>query len=240
MGYIGTLKDRITIAVELVNKYEYTDYTFSYYGDTRYIYTMKDDDGNLLVWKTGSVMWVKTGKDKHGDDIGEAISKGDKVIIKATVKAHETYMDKEQTVVTRVNVIERTYRAPTWEELAEERRKAQEAQAEEQRASLEGDDFIWRMPYKQYKEHYSDCETIAGSYRKETRDIEVIIREGRLKPSGTRGKHYQGWRFKNGKGETVAYYAISEETARKRLKKDYPDDDWELLKIYDYGSYRYF
>lgn len=235
MGYIGTPKDRITIAVELVNDYEYKDFSFSYYGDTRHIYTMKDEDGNLLVWKTGSVMWVKTGTDRFGDDVGEAIHRGDKVTIKATVKEHSVYKEQEQTVITRVKVIERTHRAPTWEELADERKKAQEQKAKEQRESLKGGDFIWHMPYRQYKEHYPDCETVAGSYCEKTGKVDVIIREGRLKPSGTRGKRYGYWEFKyseNGKEHRIVYYAISEETARRRLEKEYPNKPWELGDVH--------
>ena len=48
-GYIGTIGSKVTTDVKMVNIFEYQDYKFSYYGNSRYIYTMQDDDGNILV-----------------------------------------------------------------------------------------------------------------------------------------------------------------------------------------------
>lgn len=99
---------------------------------------------------------------------------------------------------------------------------------------LSGEDFIWRMPYKQYKEHYSDCETVAGSFeRREFRPctIEIIVREGRLKASGVRGEHYSGYRLENENGEQVVYRAVKEENAIRRAEKEF-GGHWEVYKIY--------
>ena len=46
------------------------------------------------------------------------------------------------------------------------------------------------MLYRRYKQHYADCETVAGSYDKEHKTIKVLIPDGRMKPSGTRGHSY--------------------------------------------------
>ena len=107
--------------------------------------------------------------------------------------------------------------------------------AEEQKASLRSEDFIWEMPYKQYKKHYADCETLAGSYRAPeygVATIKVIIREGRLKASGVRGRHFGGYQLINAKGVHVVYRAVSEENAIRRAEKDYPDETWQCDKIY--------
>ena len=45
-------------------------------------------------------------------------------------------------------------------------------------------DTIKRMRYSQYKEHYADCRTVPGTYDKINRSIEVVIPDGRMKPSG--------------------------------------------------------
>jgi len=44
-----------------------------------------------------------------------------------------------------------------------------------------------RMFYGTYKKHYADCETLPGSYDKITKSIIVLIPDGRMKKSGTRG-----------------------------------------------------
>ncbi len=39
-GYIGTIGSKVTAEVKMVNIFEYQDYKFSYYGASRYIYTI--------------------------------------------------------------------------------------------------------------------------------------------------------------------------------------------------------
>ena len=106
--------------------------------------------------------------------------------------------------------------------------------------SLGEGDRLWEMPYRQYKMHYADCETLAGSYREIERGrdagsyITIILREGRLKASGVRGEHYSGYCCENEKGEKVTYRAVSEENAVKRANKEFPGHTWEVVKIYRY------
>lgn len=240
--YIGTIGDRITADVKMVSIFEYQDYKFSYYGATRYIYTMRDDAGNVLVYKSGAYLTFKTGeKDQWGNPVETGIRRGDKISISGTVKNHGEYKETKQTVLQRVRVKALIERQPTKQELEDKKR-------EEQLASLTDGDFLWRMPYRQYKEHYSDCEILAGSFdegcdshgRKiaET-TVEVIIREGRLKNSGVRGEHFYGFEFKTANGGTVCYRAVSEENARKQMRKDYPESEsWELNRRYTHrGRY---
>lgn len=234
--YIGTIGDRITADVKMVSIFEYKDYKFSYYGTTRYIYTMRDDAGNVLVYKSGAYLAIKTGdKDRWGNPVETGIRRGDKISISGMVKDHSEYKGTKQTVLQRVRVKALIERQPTKQELEDKKR-------EEQIASLADGDFRWRMPYKQYKEHYSDCEILAGSFddgcdshgRKiaET-TVEVIIRDGRLKNSGVRGKHFYGFEFRTDNGGLVCYRAVSEENARKRMLKDYPESgSWECNHIY--------
>lgn len=236
--YIGEAGKRLTLRLTLKNEYTYTDYAFSYYGTEKYIYTFEDADGNVFVWKTGSLLGydyevtVETKKGTRSDIRFDGVRKGDSAEIKATVKDHSEYKGTKQTVLTRVKVISIDH-IPTKEEVDKK-------QAEDQKASLKGGDFIWsRMPYRQYKEHYADCETIKGSFRYEnTRPyIDVIIREGRLKASGTRGEHYKGYEFLS-PDETMrmCFRAVSEENAKKQLLKEKPEaTDWECVKIYDYA-----
>lgn len=234
--YIGTIGDRITADVKMVSIFEYQDYKFSYYGATRYIYTMRDDAGNVLVYKSGAYLAIKTGdKDRWGNPVETGIRRGDKISISGMVKDHSEYKGTKQTVLQRVRVKALIERQPTKQELEDKKR-------EEQIASLADGDFRWRMPYRQYKEHYSDCEILAGSFddgcdshgRKiaET-TVEVIIRDGRLKNSGVRGKHFYGFEFRTDNGGLVCYRAVSEENARKRMLKDYPESgSWECNHIY--------
>ncbi|MDO5785554.1 MAG: hypothetical protein Q4P20_10885 [Eubacteriales bacterium] len=47
-----------------------------------------------------------------------------------------------------------------------------------------------RMPYRIYKQSYADCDTIPGSYDKSNKTVEVIVPDGRMKPSGVRGQKF--------------------------------------------------
>lgn len=221
--HIGTVGAKITVEVTLVNVYEFTSFSFSYRGESNYIYTMKDADGNVIVWKTTSIMAVPADGDGW-----QRIDKGDVIRITGKVKEHGEYKGTQQTVLTRCKY-ELIKTAPvklTKEEIEAQKRK-------EQLESLADDDFIWRMPYKQYKEHYADCETVVGSYDYADSSIEVIIRAGRLKNSGVRGRHFFGYQFRTDDGALVCYRAVSEENARKQMRKEHPNsENWECTRIF--------
>lgn len=85
--------------------------------------------------------------------------------------------------------------------------------------------MVERMFYRMYKNHYADCETIPGSYDKATKSIEVVIPDGRMKKSGTRGQRYKWLEFhgiENGTGRKVriTIKATCLENAIKRLPTD--------------------
>ena len=236
MAYVGIIGKKVTADVTLVGIYQWTDHSFSYYGSTRFIYTMQDTDGNIFVWKTGTCISCVVGKDRNGDTVWHYPQKNDRIQITGTVKEHSLYKEVEQTVLQRVKVVKYLEKSVTYQE-----KKA--AKQKEQFESLTGDDFVWEMPYKQYKEHYSDCETIYGSYNDHAEEIgrtakfipatiEVIIREGRLKNSGVRGEHFAGYQMENELGQKCTYRAVSEENALKRIRKDFPDHTWECCRVF--------
>lgn len=228
------VKQKVSIIVTLVKEYEYLDTNFSYYGTPKYIYTFKDNQDNTLVWKTAVVIGVNIERENGIVDF-TPVYQGDKIQITATVKELSTYKNEPQVVLTRVKVKSIIEKALTREEMIKIKR-------DEQIASLSIDDFLWEITYSRYKKHYADCETLAGSYRdKDTNGvllrcptIVVIIRAGRLKPSGTRGLHYSGYELVDESGKFVCYRAICEENAIKRANKDFPDRHWKCRKIYSY------
>lgn len=240
---------KIEKIVTMTTVYSYERAAFGYGTETAYIYGMVDEDGNEYVWKTTTWLAEKIADDSkfpnYIDSKGKGykfsgINKGDIVQIRGGIKGVGEYNGKPQTELTRVKVVKRIFAAETYEEKQERIRKEKEEKAKAQIASLKGEDFIWEMPYKQFKEHYADCETVEGSYQ--GRDmtcgiyvptIKVIIREGRLKASGVRGEHYSGYELKNEDGKRVVYRAVCEENAIKRAVKEY-GGNWECTKIYNY------
>lgn len=226
--------NRIEITVTMKNVYEYKRPAYVYGTEWAYIYSMEDEAGTAYVWKTTVFLYEE---DEEGNPKGR-INKGDVIRIKATVKGQSEYNGQPQTELTRVKLVERIFKAKTWEEIQEERKAAREAKVQEQRDSLSGEDFIWRMPYRQYKEHYSDCETIIGSFDRNrgVATIQVIVREGRLKASGVRGEHYRGYRLQNEEGEQVVYRAVKEENAIRRAEKEF-GGTWECIRIYNYDRF---
>ncbi len=227
---------RIKLVVTLAGIYEFA----TYYGRAlvhNYIYKMVDESGSVYVWKTSKYFTIEVETDT-GSFVYEAINKGDMIEIEASVKGESEYKGERQTDLSRVKVTARLYKAETPEERKKRIAEEIKATAQEQRESLTGNDFIARMSYKNYKEHYSDCETISGSYEDypgAPATIEVIIREGRLKASGVRGEHYYGFELENEKGERVTYRAVKEENAIKRAAKNL-GGSWKCVRVYNYGS----
>lgn len=213
MAHIGTVGKRIEIRARLVCKYEFSNY----YGVT-YLYKFEDEDGNILTWKTATILSL------HGEK-NDYPRKGDTVTFNATVKEHGAYKGEDQTVLSRVKALE-IHHGPTKDEL-------DEAKKQEQVASLREGDQIVSMSYANYKEHYSDCETVAGSYDDKNGHarpwIDVIVRSGRMVPSGVRGKSFYGWQLRNTEtNKYMTFRAVSLENAYKQLAKEVGDTSgWE-------------
>lgn len=218
MAHIGTVGKRIEITAKLACRYEFS----GYYGDT-YLYKFEDETGNVLTWKTSTILSLTGEKNDYP-------RKGDVVTFKATVKEHGEYKGQDQTVISRVKLLEIQH-GPTKEEL-------NEAKKREQFASLREGDQIVPMTYANYKEHYSDCETVAGSYDDNNGHdrpwIDVIVRAGRMVPSGVRGQHFYGWQLRNREtGHWMTFRAVSLENAYKQLAKEVGDTSgWEYDRRY--------
>lgn len=223
--YIGEVGKRMELALTLKKTFEFST-TFGYRPQTMYIYSFEDANGNTFVWKTAATIGMdKEVSLKNGDSRIEFdfVRNGDSIVVKATIKEHSEYKGIEQTVLSRVAVTSISH-APTKEEI-------ERAKGAEQLKTLNEGDFIWNMPYRQYKNHYSDCETVRGSYCCADATIDVIIRKGRLVNSGVRGKHFGGYVF-TVDGKYVSYRAVSWENAEKRCRADFPGSVIESHTVY--------
>ena len=92
----------------------------------------------------------------------------------------------------------------------------------------------YKMKYSQYKKHYADCKTVPGTYDSTTKTIIVLVPEGRMKKSGTRGQRYNYYRFsginkETGKKVEITVKAMTGENAIKQLIRDYNKNiKWDL------------
>lgn len=220
------MAERIEVVVTMKNIYSYERPAFGYGSETAYIYTMVDENENTYVWKTTAFMTEKFRDEENGWEIDtkgrkwnyRKIDRDDIIRIKASVKGHSEYKGQPQTELTRVKVAEVIFKAPTAEQIKKDRKA-------EQLASIKPEDEIWKMSYKRYKEHYSDCETMIDSFERDRNGyttIKVIIRQGRMKKSGVRGESFAGYEMEwteNGQKFHSTFRAVSEENAVKQVKK---------------------
>lgn len=84
---------------------------------------------------------------------------------------------------------------------------------------------IVRMPYRRYKAHYPDCDTVPGTYDSASKTIDVVVPEEREKPSGVRGQTFHYLEFhgvENGTGRhvTCTVKATCRANAIKRLPRN--------------------
>ena len=230
---------RVELTVTVKKVFAYRAEKYAGYGmEWRYIYVMASGDETIYVWKTTTIMGYETVCD-DGHNQFNRINEGDVVRIKATIKGYSEYNGQPQTLVTRVVVIDRTFKAKTPEEIQKEKEEERRVKREAQLNSIADGDHVWEMPYKQYKERYADCETLIDSYKERNKSrpalITVIIRSGRLKNSGVRGKHFHSFAFgfiENGRKYTAPYVAVDDEHAKARFEKDHPGIEYEIEKIY--------
>lgn len=214
-------KSRVEEDVKLINEFSYDRAAYTYGTETVHIYMFRDNEDQKLVWKTTGFLMI------DGED-PVFPNKGSLIRIKGTVKGFDTYKGEHEVVLTRVKLLDIIEQAKTKEEILEEKRQAQ-------LATLQDGDQVVQMLYSQYKEHYSDCETIADSFRNANDGypfpmIDVIVRAGRMKNSGVRGKQYSYYRLKNEINQCIVYKAICLENALKRAAVEYPEHTWEYLE----------
>lgn len=202
---------RIEKEVKLVKETGFYRRKFSGYGDEWVsIYLMSDGD-TTYMWKTTANLIFEQVEENGRVDMYFP-ERGDVIKIRATIKAETEYNGKPQTEINRVKVMDVVY-------------KYKEAKYEEQVNSLKGKDYIWHgMPYKQYKTSYSDCEVIIDSFNdhegKRPATVDVIIREGRIKNSGTRGEKFAYYTLECDDGRVHTYKAVCEDNALNRAEKE--------------------
>lgn len=214
--------------------------------ETVRIHKITGEDGTIYVWKTASAYLGREveapyetrnnvsyhDERKHVAIIWDSVDEGDTFTFTATVKGETFYKGEAQTEIQRVKVVDIIDRP---------KKRAAEEKAAQKKAQLDSiteNDLVWTMPYRQYKEHYSDCETIIDSYTEYEQEyghnyeyspatIKVIIREGRLKNSGVRGKHFSNYLIEftlnGGYTECDSYRAVCVENAIEQAKKRHPD-----------------
>lgn len=125
-----------------VNRFDYGSY---------FVYIMTDPDGDTFVWRTG-----KEIKDANG----EAVGKKAKFTLEGTVKENSTYKNKPQTILTRCKVVDVEYNGVTEEEYREILKNEQARNIEALGWETE------RVSYREYKDLYSDCETVIDSFER--------------------------------------------------------------------------
>ena len=237
--YVGNPKERITVRATFVK-----ESGFSGYYDYVHVYIFNDDNDNCLVWKTTSDLYIE----KNGEN--SPIERGDYVELTGTVKEHVVYKgEKKQTNLNRCKVryigakaIPESYK--TKHDIWLENKDNLKTQ---QLLSIKAGDQILRgIPYRQYKEHYSDCETLIDSFSCDScgrKCIDVIVRDGRLVNSGVRGKHYNSYEFMDNASNRAFYFkAVSEENARKQMKKALPDSfsNMTLVSVEEYANHDWY
>lgn len=99
--WVAQPKKRLDMSLTLVNAYEYEGAAYSYYGShMHYIYTLRDEQGNCIVWKTqNSLEWYDEDADEWVDaELGSVID------MRATVKEHSEYRGTKQTIINRPKI----------------------------------------------------------------------------------------------------------------------------------------
>lgn len=215
--YIGNVNEKI----EVSTTYKKTFTFFSPYGET-HIHKFTDENGNVFVWKTSKMVeYTKNGR-------CELVPEGSVVKISGTIKEHKEYNSEQQTVLLRCKID--VIKTSTEKKEAEKRK--------EQFANLQTGDMVLTMPYRNYKKHYADCETVAGSFNANNgfAEISVIIKNGRMVESGVRGKRFSTYVLQNKETEIkMCFYAVCEENAFKQAQKEkgFNPSEWECIRIFN-------
>lgn len=102
--YVGNPGEKIQVTVKLEKTFQYEAPSFNGFGtDTKFIYTFVDENGNKMIWNTGSVLGRRY-TDNRGYDAFEPIEDGNEITIKATIKGWGAYKGERQTELQRVKI----------------------------------------------------------------------------------------------------------------------------------------
>ena len=101
--HLGVASERIQLKLHVDKVVEVEVQKFSYYdSSTMYIYLMRDEAGNRIVYKTKSLFGLNIKGDNF-DQFLPVLEKTD-IEIKATIKAHAEYKGEKQTIIQRAKV----------------------------------------------------------------------------------------------------------------------------------------
>jgi len=101
--HLGVASERIQLKLHVDKVVEVEVQKFSYYdSSTMYIYLMRDEAGNRIVYKTKSLFGLNIKGDNF-DQFLPVLEKTD-IEIKATIKAHTEYKGEKQTIIQRAKV----------------------------------------------------------------------------------------------------------------------------------------
>ena len=104
-AFIGSVGDKVEKVVTLAFVTSFEVDSFRGYGTVEMsVYGFKDDEGNILIWKTSGCLYIE--HEVKGFIENEYARKGDKIRIKGTIKDHSEYKGTKQTVLSRVKLVE--------------------------------------------------------------------------------------------------------------------------------------
>ena len=133
-----------------------------YYGDSgiRHIYKFLDHEDNIFTWFTSKVIGIDFIDDK-GNEGWKFINEGDIISISAVIKEIGTYKGEDQVILTRCKILAIVKEAMfTEEKITLLKRTIQLAKYDKNSIYYE----IKTVPYKEYKNNYSNCETVIDSF----------------------------------------------------------------------------
>lgn len=88
--YVGEIGQRISFDVILTHRVFWENNFIDWKPQTMYLHTFKDEDGNVLIWKTTNSLYK--------------LEIGDKITIRGTIKEHSEYNEVKQTVLQRCQI----------------------------------------------------------------------------------------------------------------------------------------
>ena len=102
-AFLGVENERVQLKLHVDKVVEVEVQKFSYYdSSTMYIYLMRDEAGNRIVYKTKAVLGL-TVKGDNFNEFFPVLEKAD-IELKATIKAHAEYKGEKQTIIQRAKV----------------------------------------------------------------------------------------------------------------------------------------
>lgn len=92
-NYVGEVGEKLKVTVTYEGSPYFERRSFTGYGTERcYIHRFRDDDGNLIVWKSCCGFPIL------------GCNEGETVVVTGTVKEHSEYKDEKQTLILRAKV----------------------------------------------------------------------------------------------------------------------------------------